>query len=119
MLCNWLLKAAKLHDRPIVVIDALDECQNRELKDFLEIIIPCIKEDGHLRILLTSRTEQIIKESLASFPCLSLQYRSDFINADIETYVDKELQSGRKFKSMSADLQMVIKSSLLLKAGGM
>ena len=119
VLCNWLLKAAKLHDRTIVVIDALDECKSQELKGLLEIVIPRIKEDGHLRLLLTSRTEQIIKESLKSFPWLLLQYRSDVINVDIETYINKELQSGRKFKYISADLQTVIKSTLLLKAGGM
>ncbi|KAG6332075.1 hypothetical protein ID866_7013 [Astraeus odoratus] len=117
LLCDWLLSASKLHNRPVIVIDALDECMDQELDDLLDVI-PRLNV-GHLRVFLSSRPEQIIKDAFVGLPSLSLQERSAFLAKDIRIYITKELQTRRRLRNLPAQLREEIRSVLPPKANGM
>ncbi|KAG6331986.1 hypothetical protein ID866_7106 [Astraeus odoratus] len=123
-LCEWLLRAARLHERPVVVIDALDECEDDTLKELLEIL-PCMN-DGRLRLFLTSRNEYPIPEVYntrlkGTFPSsysIPLEQRSQVVSDDMQIFITKRFQCGRLQRWQGEILQNV-ESRLLEKADGM
>ena len=85
---------------PIIVIDALDECDDRELmKEFIEAVIYAVP-DGHrlpLRILITSRVEEHIQEALETPAAISAVHRlslTDFdASSDIHSFFCQRLSA--------------------------
>jgi hypothetical protein len=118
-----LLKA--LHDTILefdvvsVVIDALDESQERE--SLLHIISEMIKwKTGRLHLLVASRKEvdiaarfsEMLTESLETF---ALPIQTHVVDGDIQSYVQSQLatsQALRKWKAFE-DLQLSITEKLL------
>ncbi|KIJ11862.1 hypothetical protein PAXINDRAFT_171593, partial [Paxillus involutus ATCC 200175] len=107
--------AQKLHPRPLVIIDALDECKD------VEKLLNAVKElnDGHMRLFVTSRPERIIREMLSDFPSISLQQMSDAVLADMERHITTELDSRQWLKILEPKLKKEILSALLARADGM
>lgn len=103
-------------ERAYIVIDALDECTDREqvlawIKDLLR------QNMSQLHILFSSRREQEIVrcfEPIASITHVSLAGAST--NADIETYVDAMLA---KVTSWDTKTRARVKSALMKGADGM
>jgi len=84
--------------KPIIVIDALDECDDRELMtNFIEAIIGAFQGDHQLplRVLITSRVEEHIQDALKTTAALSAVHRlslTDFdARHDIHTFFQKHL----------------------------
>jgi hypothetical protein len=86
-------------DELYIILDALDECKERE-----ELLVS-IEEItgwklGKLHILATSRGEKEIEESLGPF--VNDQYKiciqSALVNGDIRTYIHERLQTDRRLK---------------------
>ncbi|KAG6328716.1 hypothetical protein ID866_10373, partial [Astraeus odoratus] len=123
-LCEWLLRAARLHERPVIVIDALDECEDETLKELLEIL-PCMS-DGRLRLFLTSRNEYPIpevyntrlKETFLRSYSIPLEQRSQAVSDDMQIVIANEFQCGR-MKRWQGELPQNVESRLLEKADGM
>lgn len=102
-----------------LVIDALDECtQREELLDLIEEI--CSWKLPNLKILTTSRSERDIEDVLSALStCICIQ--STKIDSDIRLYVEKRLKSDSKLKKWSnnADLAGEIRIALVNGADGM
>ena len=105
-----------------VVIDALDECTEREqlLTDLGEM---ASWEDVSLHMLATSRRETDIEESLnlLSDEHNRISIQSALVNADIRTYTHDRLQNDRKLRRWLKHpmVQREIEDTLVEKAGGM
>lgn len=115
VLLDLLKRAAKLHDHPIIVIDALDECD--DLPDLLDALVKL--NGGHIRIFATSRTAVIIKEAFSGFPSISLNDMVEAVRGDMSVHVKTELESRRKLRILGPDLKDEILGLLLKKADGM
>ncbi|KAG2748818.1 ankyrin [Suillus brevipes Sb2] len=75
--------------------------------------------EGVMRLLITSRTEQTISSALSDLPSLSLSDHASLINNDMELHIDKELNARRRLSSLTPDLKDEIRTSLLQQADGM
>ena len=105
-----------------IILDALDECEDRhELFTNLEQIVSW--EDVNLHVLVTSRRETDIDEALTPLSSSRnrMRIQSTLVNADIRTYVHDRLQVDRKLKRWQKDLNMQreIEDTLMEKADGM
>jgi len=101
-----------------IVIDALDECYEREeLMILIEEIVDWKLETLH--ILATSRKEQDIADCLLSRVSNEINIQSTVVDADIRIHVHDKLQNDRKLRKWSADAQMEIETALVDGAHGM
>lgn len=115
MLSDLLKRAAGLHARPIIVIDALDECD--DLPDLLGALMKL--NDGHCRVFVTSRTVITIKEKFSKLPSISLNDMVKAVSDDMRLHIKTELESRSRLKILRADLKEEIKDLLMRKADGM
>jgi hypothetical protein len=105
-----------------IILDALDECKNREelLEGLGEIVSWELKK---LHILVTSRREKDIEQPLESLvndenrACI----QSTLVNDDIRAYIHKRLQTDQKLKRWrkNSKAQQEIETTLMGKADGM
>ena len=105
-----------------IVIDALDECAERDelLTDLEEI---ASWEDANLHVLATSRREKDIEDALTPLSNARnrISIQSALVNADIRTYIHDRLQTDRKLKRWQKHpkVQLEIEDTLMRKADGM
>lgn len=106
-----------------IVIDALDECPQRdyERKEALDLIEEMKSwSSTKLHLLVTSREETDIKERIVDFvtePPISIQ--GSQVAADIDLYINDQLETNRKLKRLPQDLKAEIKKALVEGANGM
>jgi hypothetical protein len=105
-----------------VVLDALDECDQRaELIDMLEEIAGWQLQNLHL--LVTSRRERDIESSLEGF--VDLQNRiclqSELVDRDIQRYVQQRLSDDKSLRKWDKDaaIKQEIEAALMKGARGM
>lgn len=101
-----------------VVIDALDECLDREC--ILGALAAIAESIEHVKIFVSSREELTIHEQFKDYP--NLKIRPKHVSADIESYVDASLRSriaSKKLKVKDENLRQEILETLRLKAEGM
>ncbi|KAH7890100.1 hypothetical protein F5I97DRAFT_1965195 [Phlebopus sp. FC_14] len=115
MLVDLLKRALKLHKRPIIVIDALDECQDREK------LLMALKElnDGHAQLFCVSRPEVDIKEAFSDLPSISLSVMEGPLLEDMRRHIEAELENRRNLKKLRVDQKGEVRQLLLEKAQGM
>ena len=105
-----------------VIIDALDECTEREqlLTDLEEM---ASWEGVSLHMLATSRRETDIEEALKLLSDESnrISIQSALVNADIRIYTHDRLQNDRKLRRWlrHPEVQLEIEDTLVKKAAGM
>ena len=74
--------------KPLVVVDALDECRDIEiLLGGLNALLGCV------RLFITSRPLQVIKDSLSGVPLVSMDDMAEKLSADIALHVTREVDS--------------------------
>jgi hypothetical protein len=105
-----------------IILDALDECKDREkLLEDVETIAGW--EFENLHILVTSRREKDIEESLDSLVdgTKKICIQSALVNDDIHAYVHKRLRTDQKLKRRQnrPEVQQEIETKLMSKADGM
>lgn len=101
-----------------IVLDALDECTERDdLLDFLKSLVQ-LKLAG-LRILATSRREWDIEEPLRSVSDYNINIQSAIVDEDIRTYIEARLVTDPKLKKWPANVHIEILEQLMEKADGM
>ncbi|KAF8838331.1 ankyrin [Paxillus ammoniavirescens] len=107
--------AKQFFRHPLIVIDALDECRDvvKLLKALVELNI------GHIRLLVTSRPEQIIKKSFSGLPSISLHNMTGAVSVDMGRHITGELDSHRWLRLLEPGLKKEIRSTLLKGADGM
>lgn len=101
-----------------IILDALDECTEREeLMDSINDIIGW--KDEKLHLLATSRRETDITEALRPLTTGQISLQNETVNADIQTYVGERLQNDPKLKKWSEEVRMEIEATLMDGAHGM
>lgn len=101
-----------------VILDALDECKEREeLLELMEDIVKWKLESLH--ILATSRRERDIEESLEPLITGQICIQSALVNADIRIYICDRLQNDPKLRKWPANVQTEIEKTLMDGAHGM
>jgi len=101
-----------------IVLDALDECSERD--DLLSLIEEIVGwKLGTLHILATSRKEQEIEDCLSSLVSNQINIQSTVVDADIRIHVRDRLQKDRKLRKWSAEAQLEIEAALVDGAHGM
>ena len=105
-----------------IILDALDECEDRgKLLEDIETITGWELENLH--ILVTSRREKDIEESLDPLVdgTKKICIQSALVNDDIRTYVHKRLRTDQKLKRWQnrSEVQQEIETVLMSKADGM
>ena len=105
-----------------LILDALDECAERQdlLDDIHEL---CRWKDANLQILVTSRKEKDIEESitLANGDIQKLCIQGPLLDDDIRKYVKSRMQNGQRLRRWRKDLQVQreIENMLVNKANKM
>ena len=115
-LATFLSRTAKQSRRqPLVVVDALDEC--KDIEKLLDGLLILIK--GNMRLFVTSRPLQIIKDSLRGVMSISMDKMSNEMSMDIALHVTRELDSRRRLRDLDLCFKMDIHSVLCDRADGM
>ena len=104
-------------NKVMIVIDALDECNNRA--ELLSVLIDLQQRSKHTKVLVTSRNEADIGQAFLSFARLRLENRSRDVSDDINSYMRKRLDEEPKFKWLNDSVKADIEQSLSIKANGM
>ena len=100
-----------------IILDALDECAEREkILNWIQALI--LEKDINLglHLIVTSCPEQEITDQLQSHHSIDLVEEPG--NHDLSTYLDYQLQSNSALQKWKFDTQEQIKSTLLKKADG-
>ena len=101
-----------------LIIDALDECQER--KALLEFLIELKSwNQANLHILATSRQETDIEDSLSAVATHQISLEESVIDGDILSYVGHQLQYDAKLSKWSVDVRNEIQTTLMEGANGM
>ncbi|KAG1878274.1 hypothetical protein F4604DRAFT_1621128 [Suillus subluteus] len=111
-----LVEASALVHRPVLVIDALDEC-----KDYPDLVrhLVNLAEDARLRLFVTGRSEADIQEAFHDLPTVSLKDSAEQMKADICAHITEQLKTQKKLSRLSEPLRTIILEKLLEKAEGM
>jgi hypothetical protein len=93
-LVKALRKIVAALPRTYIILDALDECPNRdELLEFLKEAVEWKVDDFH--VLVTSRHMKDIEEALDTASARRVCLQSQLVNSDIETYIRSRLRDDK------------------------
>ena len=116
-LVETLVLALSSSDRTFLVLDALDECSERD--QLLDVIARLLTEPK-VAVLTTSRNERNIAESLqvtvTNITCLG---HDDGVADDISLHVQKCLQEDKRLKGWPQKIKQEIQEALIDGAHGM
>ena len=121
-LLSVLRQTVEASGETFVILDALDECENRDelLDSFSNIGTWKI---NNLHLLVTSRKESDIDECVSGFVAddRKISIQSELVSSDIRAFVRDSLQTNRKLRRWQKDLdiQQDIEATLTDKADGM
>lgn len=107
--------AKQFIQQPFVIIDALDEC--KDIEELLDALTELNK--GGVRLFVTSRPLQVIKDSFSGLPSISMDAMEYAVSTDIKLHVTRELDSHRRLRIVDPTLKKEINSILCKKADGM
>ncbi|KAF8556080.1 ankyrin [Imleria badia] len=107
--------AKQFSHQPLMVVDALDECG--EVEHLLNGLLTLRK--GGMRLFVTSRPLQIIKDILRGLPSISMDKMSSAVSTDIALHVTRELDSRRRLRDLELSFKTEIHSILRDRADGM
>jgi hypothetical protein len=107
-------------DEVFIILDALDECNNRQelLADIREMVGWKIEK---LHILVTSREEKDIEEWLEPLIDYKICIQSVLVTDDIRAYVRERIHTDQRLKRWrkKPEVQQEIETTLMSKADGM
>ena len=113
---NVLQKILGGFNSAYIILDALDECSEREkVLDWVQTVILHKYKKLRLHLIITSRPEKEINDKFNSYNCV------DLVNAPgnyaIEVFLDHQLQTG--WQKWPSEIQNEIKSTLRKQVDGM
>jgi len=101
-----------------IILDALDECTEREkLLNWIQTFILEKNTNLGLHLIVTSRPEQEIEDKFKCSHYLDLVKESE--NHDLVAYLDYQLQNDCDLQKWNSDTQTQIKLKLMEQADGM
>ena len=115
---NTLQRIVDGFSSTFIVLDALDECAEREkLLNWIQTFI--LKKDinHRLHLIVTSRPEQEIEDKFKFCHYLDLVEESE--NHDLVAYLDYQLDNDSDLQKWNSDTQEQIKLTLMKQADGM
>ncbi|KIX08660.1 uncharacterized protein Z518_03317 [Rhinocladiella mackenziei CBS 650.93] len=111
-------KAAACPGQKYVILDALDECTDRE--DLLLFVCELMKlKPRDLHVLATSRREKDIEDGLSPIATHNINIQSALVDADIHIYIHDRMATDTKLKKWPDSVRNEITTTLMEKAGGM
>ncbi|KAG1847838.1 hypothetical protein DFJ58DRAFT_730021 [Suillus subalutaceus] len=111
-----LVEVSMLVRRPVLVIDALDECKN--YPNLVEHLVN-LAEDARLRLFVTGRSEPEIQEAFRDLPTMSLKDSAGQMKEDIHVHITEQLSTQKRLSQLPDALKKTILEKLLEKAEGM
>jgi archaellum biogenesis ATPase FlaH len=107
------------YSKAFLIIDALDECTKRE--ELLSALSSIAAWKLGMHILVTSRREADIGETITQMGTSGVSIQSTLVNNDIRAYVRERLNSDPKLKrwKKNQSIRDEIETTLIEKAGGM
>ena len=121
-LVRTLRSMLQLYQKTYIILDALDECMDREgLLKLLQEITKGSSEKAQVQVLATSRKEWDIENILDSlFPRkVSVDIQSNQVNDDIQLYISETLRHDTRLKKWPASVKDEISKKLADDASGM
>ncbi|KAG2103465.1 uncharacterized protein F5147DRAFT_809212 [Suillus discolor] len=111
-----LVEASRLVYRPVLVIDALDEC-----KDYSDLVDHLVDLAGNtqLRLFVTGRSELDIQKAFHDLPTILLKDSAEWMKADICAHITEQLKTQKRLSRLPETLRNLISEKLLEKAEGM
>jgi hypothetical protein len=103
--------------RIVIVVDALDECGERD--GILQLLRKLSTQGSLLNVLVSSRDETDIGEMLSDFPRLPLEAAWASIDRDIDFYINYRLVHEKDFKWLKPSFKQIIQDRLNTQAIGM
>ena len=104
-------------DGTYVIIDAMDECTDREA--MLNMITQILSWKTNIRILATSRRERDIFQALQSLTTHQIYIEDSLVDADIRTFISQKLRNDATFKKWPPEIHSEIETTLVKGAHGM
>lgn len=114
-----LVNVSESFNQVYIIIDALDECSDQE--PFLSLITALI-QNSSVKICITSRREQNIRNTFAKLKCPTLDIEAKRVDQDIAVFVDSEINCrSADYTDGTIDLALkkMIKEALVSKSNGM
>ncbi|CUS07295.1 unnamed protein product [Tuber aestivum] len=110
-----LIKLLAARPKTIIVIDALDECQDRSeiLDSLLKLHEPA---SGKVNLLITSRQEEDIKRAFSGFPNIAIKPAD--IKDDIKKFITTEMERQPKLRRLPPHMKAEIMNALSIGADG-
>lgn len=99
-----------------ILIDAVDECNER---DILLPILQKLIASGTVSLLLSSRRERDITETMTTVKAIDVSVQADQVASDVKVFLEKKMKEESYLKTLSQDLQGTILQTLLQGANGM
>jgi hypothetical protein len=115
---NVLQKILSGFNSAYIILDALDECSERDkVLHWVQTVIWHKNENLRLYLLATSRPEKDINDKLNSYHYVDLVKASG--NYNIVAYLDYQFQNDSDWQKWDQEIQDEIKSTLIKQADGM
>ena len=104
--------------RTYIILDALDECTDREpLLAFFDKLVKANQQGVH--VLVTSRREKDIEDQFNAIANHNVNIENAVVDKDIYVYVRDRLATGPKLRKWPLAVQDEISTVLMEKADGM
>ena len=117
-LLDLLVKLLQGFNEAYIIIDALDECDEYgHLFDVINSIYS--RQLSHLHLLVSSRRDQDIQESMERCTTAEIHLSADLVGDDIVSYVNAAVIKEHKFRKWGHAVQGQIKGALVSGANGM
>jgi hypothetical protein len=108
-----------------IVIDALDECREKDRPDIIRLLAKVMKDLPCAKVFVTSRKESDIERAFAESNTPTIQIQAKNVEADIRSFVESEVRKlrqgyyGKKLFLSNDLLEVRVISTLIEKAEGM
>ncbi|KAK3613520.1 hypothetical protein LTR56_027832 [Elasticomyces elasticus] len=118
---NRMLKICiESYDRVTLMLDALDECPEGEVREsVLEHLEQLSAEYTNIKFLATSREVVAIHDLMKELAAEAVILSSHLVDGDIRRYVSNELARDRRLKKLDASIKLLITTELSRRSDGM
>ncbi len=107
-----------LLDKTYIIVDALDECFERD--ELIELLITIHSwHCPHMHLLITSRKERDIEENLLRLGSITVSLLKERGNTNIDIYIDKQLDEDFKLNRWPQEAQNNIRTAERQKTNAM
>ncbi|KAK0450512.1 uncharacterized protein EV420DRAFT_1274625, partial [Desarmillaria tabescens] len=119
-LSELLEKASEPWKRVFIVIDALDECVQKNRRESIAAIRKLAYAGSKISVFVTSRGEQDIVDVLSSVPTISLGDETERVQDDIQRLIEDKMNTSHlSLKHFHESVRTRITLTLLEKSKGM